>query len=789
MKDHTLQRTCALFGSAVLLLAGLSAGCKVEGTPGGSVDDRTPYTPPTPADPYMPDPPVAKTRKIVLLHTNDEHSHLLGFAPNAAYPFRPVFVNGEFNGPATAVSIATQLASGGDTKTAGGIVRRQFLVNQERAAATAAGDPVLLLSAGDVMMGTVFHAAYAQGQAPDYLAMAVLGYDFIALGNHEFDFGADVLARAIQSVQQTTFGSTMPILASNIHFDDVATATASGGALQALYGAGDSGAPIMPWATKTLSNGLKVGFLGLVGYDAALVAPFKSPIFFSTPRGGPECSMANPCPAGSCTGGRCVNALDAAAHVQALAAEAQAIVDVLKNEQMVDVVVAITHLGKVEDEALASFTTGIDAIIGGHSHTASEAYEVNGTIITQTGGYGRSLGKLVLTVAPDGTVGFDDATSELLAVGSTLDAQIYGDTDLTMAKLSDELATALNLTGGVIAPVLKGLDAALAPMLGLTSLLDPVVSSNHDVIGEVEFADTHLSHLVTDANRLSYLGGTCHLEAGGPPVVAVQANGVIRESLRFSNTSSTSTGSASFADVFRVLPLGASPFEGPAAAPGYPVVAFTVSAAELLGGLEVGVSMGLQADSFFLSYSGVRTEYDRNRPPLDPTNTSSTTGHIVKIELDFGAPGAPDYRMLYDAHAAGGIMTAFTDPMTGNPMNPTTYMVTIVTNLYLATYLEAFGITPRDWAGNALPGTGMARLSQTVLCHTGMPKNCAVGSVSFVSCPVAGGGPPWPVAPEVKEWQLLHGFLSRALGGMIPPQAYAGDTVPDPLLRVRDVTQ
>ena len=65
--------------------------------------------------------------------------------------------------------------------------------------AAAADTPVLLLSAGDVMMGSLFHAAYAQAQAPDYLAMTFLGYDFVTFGNHEFDFGPNILASAIDT--------------------------------------------------------------------------------------------------------------------------------------------------------------------------------------------------------------------------------------------------------------------------------------------------------------------------------------------------------------------------------------------------------------------------------------------------------------------------------------------------------------------------------------------------------------------------------------------------------------
>lgn len=773
------QASWPLVGALVLV-----AGCKIEASTEVKPDDRTPFVLPAAPPPFIPADPPAQTKRLVILHTNDEHSHLLGFAPNSVYPYIPRFSNNQFDPTATAVAVATQLATAPDAQTAGGIVRRQYLINKERAAAASRGDPVLLLSGGDVMMGTVFHAAYASGQAPDYLAMAILGYDFTTLGNHEFDFGADILGRAIGSVHQTTFGGGVPVIASNIHFDDV-EANGTGSALQDLMGEGNSGAPMMPWATKTMANGLKVGFLGLVGYDAALVAPFKTPIYFSTPRTGNACDMANPCVGlESCVGGRCVNPLDVMGHVGAMAAETQAMIDILKNRENVDVVVAMTHLGQDEDNALAMLTNGLDVIIGGHSHEVLEAYKVGDTIVTQAGAYGRLLGRLILTVAPNGAVDFVDSESELLPTDFTVDTAIYGDTDLMTGKVSTTLTTALTLTGGVIAPIMQGLDAALAPALGLTSLLDVVIRSDHDVVGERAFEDSYLMHMVTDATRVSYISQTCHLEAGGPPVISFQANGVVRESLRFGPTGSSSAG-ATFADVFRVLPLGASPFEGAAAAPGYPVTVFTINALELLAGADVGVTVGLDADNFFLSYSGARVSYDRNRPPFDPTAMNPlATGRVTKIELDNGMRG---YWTLYDTNAAGGPAMAFTGP-TGQPVDPSTFYVTIVSNLYLAGFLERFGITPRMIDGTPMPGEGTARLAQMSMCYTGMQKNCAMQQVGMFNC-ILGGGPPWPAAPEVKEWQLLTGYLTRGLNGRIPTQLYNGATVAPADLRVIDVTQ
>src|SRR6185503_11799416 len=86
-------------------------------------------------------------RKLVLLHTNDEHSHLLGFAPELD----------DFPAPTTA----------GTGTIKGGAARRAVVFAQQRAAATAAGADSLTVSAGDNMMGTLFQIAATTASA-DY---------------------------------------------------------------------------------------------------------------------------------------------------------------------------------------------------------------------------------------------------------------------------------------------------------------------------------------------------------------------------------------------------------------------------------------------------------------------------------------------------------------------------------------------------------------------------------------------------------------------------------------------
>jgi 2',3'-cyclic-nucleotide 2'-phosphodiesterase (5'-nucleotidase family) len=669
------------------------------------------------------------------------------------------------------------------------MVRRQYMVNKIR---EDSDDPVLLLSAGDATMGTFFHAATPDA-APDYLAMALLGYDFVTLGNHEFDWGAGIIADAIHAVTDSVFGGAVPVISSNIHFEDVVEANPShAGAdeLQKLVGEGDSGAPVMRWATKTLSNGLKIGFVGLTGYNAALVAPFKVPVAFSTPTDGEACDDSSTCEADeSCTRGHCVDPLDAQGHIAAMAADVQPYVTHLRDIENVDVVVAITHIGWSDNPllnevaALASLTDGIDVIIDGHSHTLLPPTVVASTvgsgssIIAQAGNYGRYLGELVVTVDPDGTVGYDAAASSMHVIDYNLDVEILADTDIGAHYYAPELTRALTLTGAVVGPVLAGLNDKLGAVLPVSSILDTVVTSDHDIVGEVPHSDTNLTHLVTDAERKMLMGGACMLPDPGNLefIVSVQANGVIRESLRFGTAPQAQPGErpATAADVFRVLPLGASPLEANKA-PGYPIVVFGLTGMGLFAGLEVGVGQGLVEDSFFLSYSGMRVTYDASLPSFDPGtfNPSSPDpqGRVTKIEMSDDAGG---WVTLFEQDLSD-TTTPFLQRWIGgfNPLS-TDNQIRVITNLYLATFLDAFGITAYDgFTGAAITADpylgGLGVIGQTVMCAVAAAPDCGGGAPSLAYCYQANGNAPgWPF-PEAKEWAVLLQYLTgpEVAGGL-----------------------
>jgi 2',3'-cyclic-nucleotide 2'-phosphodiesterase (5'-nucleotidase family) len=64
-------------------------------------------------------------------------------------------------------------------------------------------------------------------------------------------------------------------------------------------------------------------------------------------------------------------------------------------ERTCDLVIVLSHLGHSEDKKLARAVSGIDVIVGGHSHTyLPNPVMVNETIITQAGSFGEFVGRL-----------------------------------------------------------------------------------------------------------------------------------------------------------------------------------------------------------------------------------------------------------------------------------------------------------------------------------------------------------------------------------------------------------
>ena len=207
----------------------------------------------------------------------------------------------------------------------------------------ARGADVYLVDAGDFSQGSVY---VSLNKGADAITMLnAVGYDYVTLGNHEFDYGAQQLADNLKK-------ANFDILCS-----DVLDANGDPAADRAI-------------TSEVAGSGLKIGFFGLATPETktkANPALIKGLTFLSG---------------------------------EALYKCAQEDIDWLKG-QNVDVIICLTHLG-VDKESqpntsydLYKNTTGIDFIIDGHSHTVMTKGP-NGEPIQSTGTALANVGVIII---------------------------------------------------------------------------------------------------------------------------------------------------------------------------------------------------------------------------------------------------------------------------------------------------------------------------------------------------------------------------------------------------------
>jgi 2',3'-cyclic-nucleotide 2'-phosphodiesterase (5'-nucleotidase family) len=573
-------------------------------------------------------------RRLVVFYTNDEHSNLFGFAPESD----------DFPVPTAA----------GTGEIKGGIARRAKVLRAERAATTAAGVDSVTVSAGDETQGTLAQIAFTT-TAPDFTMMEDLGYDVMTPGNHEFDLGPLAYASAINAAMA---GGGLPqIVATNIKFDP---ADEGDDALAALFGEGDSDKPIKRYHVVTTASGIKVGFFGVMGIEAAGFAPLKLPVRFSAPLGLTEGNVA--------------------ANLPLIYADIEPTIATLRNVEKVDVVVMVSHAGVSlidedvsEDLQIARHVNGIDLIVSGHSHTllpepivatAPDGHEVP---IVQAGAYGTWLGRLELVLEPGQRprLETDAGKTKLFPI----DDRIVGDDPSILAALT-ELIDSLESEG---APVVDD------PEVTGDLYFRPVGSTDFDVDGSARSKETNILNLSTDAMMAAAW------ELAGPTQVAINASGSVRGDIFVG-----STGDMTLADLYRIFPLGVNPVDGSV---GYPLIRTFIWKAELKGAFEIAVSTGLVADAYFLTPSGARVEIDTSRPAWDPGSPlDADNGRVTKITLD---PQPDDdveeyTEVIFDVNADDPWQGSFTD------------QISVVTSWYVGSFAAAAGVTLKDEAGNPI---------------------------------------------------------------------------------------
>ena len=255
-----------------------------------------------------------KHKQLVILHTNDTHSTIMPLNPNL---------------------------DNKDIAGRGGFLRRVNMIKEQR----QQHPNLLLFDSGDFSQGSGYYTLF-KGEVEIGL-MNEMGYDAATIGNHEFDFGMENMARIFRMAK-------FPIVCSN--YD------CTGTVLEDL---------VKPYVTLK-REGVKIGIF-------ALAPPMKGLVFD-----------------GNCEG---ITYLDPAE-------TAQKYIDILRKQEKCDLVICISHLGwevsVYPDEKFVSLTEGCDLVLGGHTHTYMPTLEYtpdkNGKMIPvdQNGKHGVFIGKLIL---------------------------------------------------------------------------------------------------------------------------------------------------------------------------------------------------------------------------------------------------------------------------------------------------------------------------------------------------------------------------------------------------------
>ena len=362
-----------------------------------------------------------RAEQVVIYHTNDVHGHLQG-----------------------------------DGSSAVGI---------DYVAALHASTPnSLLVDAGDATQGMPVVSLSKGASAIELMNAA--GYDAMCLGNHEFDFGQEVLLTNAEAAE-------FPMLSANVVRKD------SGDALLVGVGAcGDGATAVLECAGR---------HIGVFGITTASTSHSTSPANVEGLQFEDEVETARCC-------------------IADLAA------------QGVDAIVALCHLGdgpvscravdlaaELEPEEAAKLC----AIVDGHSHTV-ENIEVNGVLVAQTGCNLANVGKLTLAFDADGSVS---------AIEELLDPE-------TVAQATDPAPEVTE----VLAEVSAEQEALMAQVLFDTpTTLWAGWLSESAISAPTRAVETNLGDVVCDAFRAAagaYLEGE-GLES--MPVVAVENGGGIRE--------------------------------------------------------------------------------------------------------------------------------------------------------------------------------------------------------------------------------------------------------------------
>jgi len=461
------------------------------------------------------------------------HSKLIGYGPESEYT--PFSIN--------------------DDNTLGGFARLSAIFKNTRSENEG---KTLIVDAGDFLMGSLFHVAEEETGFQLNL-MKEIGYDVITLGNHEFDFGPQALDAILQNANKK--GGYPTIISTNI-------------VTKETMGLGENQffslilQELPPLAIFDI-NGLTIGVFGLMGIEAAEVAPASYPVTFSDPVKSAEWAVKN-----------------------------------LKGNHNVDLIICLSHGGVYpsedgtsyygEDIDLAEKVPEIDIIISGHTHVKTPEYiKINDTYIVQTGSYAYNVGEIKLNVSNKKIESFD---FNLIPVDDKIEGDEY------VQKLINEQVELidkkyLNGTG--------------------YNYSTKVAKINYDLkTNYMKLKSSNMGNFVADADKY-------YLKSKGVDVdFSMVASGTIREDLLKGKS-----GIITVSDVFRVMSLG----EGKDNIPGYPLANIYITAKELKKLCEVLYISRSKGGDGYLYTSGLKIYADPDKGFLKKIQKVELNGKEVDL--------------------------------------------------------------------------------------------------------------------------------------------------------------
>ncbi|MEL6563621.1 MAG: 5'-nucleotidase C-terminal domain-containing protein [Pseudomonadota bacterium] len=430
----------------------------------------------------------------------------------------------------------------------GGVARVKAAVDAKKA--SLGNQNVVVLDAGDPFQGSLFYTTYKGAAEAEF--MEAIGYDAMAVGNHEFDDGPPKLAEFIDAVSFPVISGNLDLSSSDLLKERVQN------------------------HVVLEVGGKKIGVISALATDTV-----------ETSSPGPNVVFQD--------------------EIEALTADVATLED-----EGVDIIIALNHVGLNKDLAIAEAVPGIDVVIGGHSHTLmtnddaeTPAYPtmVGGTPVAQAYAYTKYLGHLTVT--------FDDGGNVTASSGDPmlLDSSVEPDAAF-IARIAEMGAPIEEMKTRVVA------EAAEA------------IEGGRDVCRAMECP---MGSLIADAmlDRVADQG----IE------IAIQNGGGIRASI--------DAGEITMGEVLTVLPFQNT------------LSTFQVTGSAIVAALENGVGQIEDGAGRFPQVAGMSYAFDASKPAGERVSDVMVGGAPIEMDKVYGVVsnnyvrnGGDGYAMFVDAENA-----------------------------------------------------------------------------------------------------------------------------------------